>query len=526
MAQETVVNPGILPEQPVQMELVDDQTVTFRPQFGRAWTQRNTYADPRWRMRLKFRGLRSWERAQLLLAMNEARGGFATVRVTPYQVRRGTFPATEILTKSTYFADTSAFTANNDVSITAVDGMIRVQVTENVGSDAAYIGHPAVTITDYAPYVIRVAQLAPSNPDLYYGIYYDGFFQKTVNYTLGASGILSTAGNTAQGSTHLPVFVSFLNGGTLDGHKAGDHYMMPYASMTRCALVDAGQNLLLQSDQLSTTWTTLNGTVTANNATSPTGVASGNAMADRFTENTVNNAHYVSQTLTLPTEAGSYTFSVAVKYVSAQWMFIEMTGIVFSYLDVLNGTLGVSGGSGTKGQVSLANIGNGWYRLSVSALKAAGVTSSTLAIGTASANGTSSFTGTSRSILISRPTMTKGHHATQLVPTTTAAVDYTQAPSGKLNVMGLPASTANLLLSGDFIEINGELKQITATLSSAADGTGTLAFRPGMYKQPVHGDPVIIHNPMGRFALSDAIGYESLFGSYADLSLTLDEVAL
>lgn len=122
--------------------------------------------------------------------------------------------------------------------------------------------------------------------------------------------------------------------------------------------------------------------------------------------------------------------------------------------------------------------------------------------------------------------MTPGHHATQLVPTTTAAVSYTQAPSGKLNVMGLPASTANLLMSGDFIEINGELKQITATLSSAADGTGTLAFRPGMYKQPVHGDPVIIHNPMGRFALSDAIGYESLFGSYADLSLTLDEVAL
>jgi hypothetical protein len=302
--------------------------------------------------------------------------------------------------------------------------------------------------------------------------------------------------------------------------------MLPYASMTRCALVDAGQNLLLQSDLLSTTWTTLAGTVTANNATSPTGATSGNAMADRFSENTANSAHYVSQSLTLPSAAGSYTFSVAVKYVNAQWMFIEMTGIMFSYLDVLNGTLGVNGGSGTKGQFALANLGNGWYRLSVSGFKAAGVTSSTLAIGTASANGTSSFTGTSRSILISRPTLSNGHHATQLVPTTTAAVNSTVAPSGKINVMGLPASTANLLLSGDFVEINGELKQVTATLSSAADGTGTLSFRPGLYKQPAHGDPVIINNPMGRFQLSDAIGYESLFGSYADLTLTLDEVAL
>lgn len=524
MAQETVVNPGILPEQPVQMELVDDQTVTFRPQFGRAWTQRNTYADPRWRMRLKFRGLRSWERAQLLLAMNEARGGFATVRVTPYQVRRGTFPITEILTKSTYFADTSSFPTTNDASITAVDGMIRVQMTENDGTNASYLSNAAVAVTDYVPYVIRAAMIAPSNPDLYYGIYYDGFFQGAVNYTYQASGILATAGKTVQGSVHLPTFVSYQNGGTLDGHKAGDHYMLPYASMTRCALVDAGQNLLLQSDLLSTTWTTLAGSVTANNATSPSGVTSGNLMADQFIENTANSAHYVSQAVTLPTDLASYTLSVAVKYFSAQWMYIEMTSVGFVYVDLINGVLGVTGG--TKVQAAIANIGNGWYRVSVSGVKAAGVTSSTVALGTASANGTASFTGTSRRITISRPTMTKGHHATQLVPTTTAAVSYTQAPSGKLNVMGLPASTANLLLSGDFIEINGELKQITATLNSAADGTGTLAFRPGMYKQPVHGDPVIIHNPMGRFALSDAIGYESLFGSYADLSLTLDEVAL
>jgi len=151
MATETVINPGIYPEQPVQMELVDDQTVTFRPQFGRAWTQRNTYADPRWRMRLKFRALRQWERAQLLLAMNEARGGFATVRATPYQVRRGTFPAPEMLPVSTYFADASAVNVNADMTATAVDGMIRALVTENDGVNASYIGFTGFAITAYAP---------------------------------------------------------------------------------------------------------------------------------------------------------------------------------------------------------------------------------------------------------------------------------------------------------------------------------------------------------------------------------------
>lgn len=524
MAQETVINPGIYPEQPVQMELIDDQTVVFRPQFGRAWTQRNTYADPRWRVRARFRALRQWERAQLLLAMNEARGGFATVRMSPYQVRRGSFPTSELLTGSTYFANTSMFTSLSDVTLAAVDGMVHVRVTENDGTNAAAFSHSGVAITGFAPYVIRAAQLSPTNPGLIYGIYYDGFFAGPINYILPPTmGVLATAGKTANG-THVPTFVGY-NTGATDGHKDGDSYVLNYASMSRCALVDAGQNLLINSDQItSSPWAATGGSTTADVATSPTGINSGTSRADRFTENTGGGAHYAGQAITVPSAAGSYTLSVALKYDNAQWAFIELTSTAYTYVDLINGTLGNNGGGNQR--AAIEPLGNGWYRVSASGLKPAGTTSITAAIGTASSNGVNSFTGSSRRLTIFRPTASAGHHATQLASSGSSAVQFTQAPSGRLNVMGLPASTTGLLLPGDFIEINGELKQMTSVLSSAADGTGTLAFRPGMFKQPAHADPVIIHNPMGSFQLTDSIGYESLFGSYADLTLTLDEVVV
>ena len=93
-----------------------------------------------------------------------------------------------------------------------------------------------------------------------------------------------------------------------------------------------------------------------------------------------------------------------------------------------------------------------------------------------------------------------------------------------MNLKGLPASTNGLLLAGDFFEVNNELKQCTAPLNSDAAGLGFVQFRPSLHTPPADNAAVIISNPLGRFMISDGLGWDAMFGSYMEVNLTLDEV--
>jgi hypothetical protein len=80
------------------------------------------------------------------------------------------------------------------------------------------------------------------------------------------------------------------------------------------------------------------------------------------------------------------------------------------------------------------------------------------------------------------------------------------------------------LRSGDWFEINGELKQCTTSLDSDAAGLGYLQFTPGIATSPADNDPVIINCPMGRFMLGADPDITENFGAYTDVSLDLVEV--
>jgi hypothetical protein len=90
---------------------------------------------------------------------------------------------------------------------------------------------------------------------------------------------------------------------------------------------------------------------------------------------------------------------------------------------------------------------------------------------------------------------------------------------------GWPVSTSGLLLSGDWFEINGELKQLTAPVNSDGLGLAYLQFRPGLAASPADSDPVIVYQPFGRFIYPGGTReLENLFGIYGDCEMNLEEV--
>lgn len=72
-----------------------------------------------------------------------------------------------------------------------------------------------------------------------------------------------------------------------------------------------------------------------------------------------------------------------------------------------------------------------------------------------------------------------------------------------LVVDALPASTNGLLLPGDQVQICNELKIVTAPLNSDSSGNGYLQFAPALRSPPDDNVAVVVHNPMGKFLLSE-----------------------
>lgn len=95
---------------------------------------------------------------------------------------------------------------------------------------------------------------------------------------------------------------------------------------------------------------------------------------------------------------------------------------------------------------------------------------------------------------------------------------------GALNIDGLPTSTAGLARAGDWVEINGELKRLTADLNSDASGAGYIMFEPTLRTAPADNSPVVFRNPMGRFLIADdELGWSTRPGTLSDLTISLVE---
>jgi len=183
-------------------------------------------------------------------------------------------------------------------------------------------------------------------------------------------------------------------------------------------------NLILQSEDFSTTWAVTRSSVTTNAVVAPNGTLTG----DTLVANTDNNTHFIRQGNFTFTSGVTYTFSVFVK--AAGYSFVAVRG------DSTSGVLGaavyfsLTDGSVTQSASGVTTtstaVGNGWYRLSVTATATS--TESTgrptvylTNVGTGPSFGVSFVGNNSDGVYLWGAQLEAGAFPTSYIPTTVAA---------------------------------------------------------------------------------------------------------
>ena len=126
-------------------------------------------------------------------------------------------------------------------------------------------------------------------------------------------------------------------------------------------------NLLTYSEQLdNAAWVKNQVTLTANSVTAPDGTIT----ADKMIENAVNQAFYVTGSVTSMTTSTIYTGSVYAKAAERSVLQLTYQGAThgstyYANFNLSSGVVGSSGGSGVSSTIT--SVGGGWYRCSISA---------------------------------------------------------------------------------------------------------------------------------------------------------------
>ena len=201
-------------------------------------------------------------------------------------------------------------------TLSVVDRALRISPDGSNFALSPAAGTPA-SMTQYVPYVLRsMLTVGPKQ-------------HASVGPYLGQSGgALSATGYGAPGYRSAAL-VPYVTGagtafaGVLDsssGYMAGDYFECPWASLSRCALVDNGQNLLLRSDELdNAAWSSLNASVTANNAVAPDGSNNG----EDIVEDNASGDHARYQQLSVASSVVDYAFSVALKAGDRSFAYLD-----------------------------------------------------------------------------------------------------------------------------------------------------------------------------------------------------------
>lgn len=142
-------------------------------------------------------------------------------------------------------------------------------------------------------------------------------------------------------------------------------------------------NAVLRSEDLGTTWSTSNASVTANAAVAPDGATT----ADVVVETGGTASHGVTQSYTC-TSGATQAVSVFAKFAGGrQWLALQVSDAGFAnsaraWFDVRNGVVGASGvvGTGTYTAHYMTAVGDGWWRCTLIGRPAPAVTTAVAAV--------------------------------------------------------------------------------------------------------------------------------------------------
>ncbi len=174
-------------------------------------------------------------------------------------------------------------------------------------------------------------------------------------------------------------------------------------------------NLLLQSQTFdAANWSKSGSTVTANATTSPDGTVD----ADKLVEAATTGQHRTSQAVTV-TSGAAYTYSIYAKAAERTSIWVRIIGastFAGGIVDLTNGAI-----IGITGTCTATNVGNGWYRITVSGTSDS--TTATVYANLIDGAGANTYTGDGTSgLFIYGAQIEAGAFATSYIPTVASQV--------------------------------------------------------------------------------------------------------
>lgn len=485
------------------------------------------YGTRRWHLRMDFAVLsrKSGSLARFEALTSALRGRANRVWISPAQaaVKRGSFPAAEMFANNDFSAGTAGWGSDAQYSISGLDHGVRctrAQVT--LPSDPL---SQVVAKAAGIPYGIRFFLMAGKG----------GAPIQLVDFGVSAFGAPASQGMMEAAYTST---VGTPQVGLIDSNVsslAGNFFDAKWASFSRCAQVDNGINLLLNSDTPGTGsgWGLSGATAATGSASGP----DGNSDAWALTEIATTNQHIAGQTITVPSAAADYTTSFLLKAASRTWAYVQAfdgTNGIAQWFNLATGALGTSQVGTNFALISsqCVDYGNGWKRCILTYRKSSAATALESLFGAATADAVTTYLGVASSAALLSWRASFAQSSVPVQPIQTAATAQTGTPQSgfQLALKGLPLSTQGLLLEGDVVEclmpVNSQLLRTVSRLDSDASGLGTLIFENALKQFPVDGAGVIVQQPMGRFVLAGAtLGIEYTPGVFGQSSLEFVEAA-
>lgn len=257
----------------------------------------------------------------------------------------------------------------------------------------------------------------------------------------------------------------------------------------------ASTNLLTYSEQFnSAAWNKFNTTITSNSISAP----DGNTTADTLTASATASAKYIFQNYTA--SATTYTMSVYAKTGNVNWLGLCLDGnsavVQGAFFDLSAGVLGTVK-SGTT--ASMKNLGNGWYRCSITRTMPSAVSSALIEIHTADNQSPTAWTANGDEYLyiwgaqIEQSSSLSSYIQT-VASTVTRAADVVGNSSGtfvssNITENDYPAySASTVYATGTYVKyVSGDTHKIYQSLSgSTATFTVTIAS-PAVFTATAHG---------------------------------------
>jgi hypothetical protein len=295
---------------------------------------------------------------------------------------------------------------------------------------------PGGTITTGRPTIISSNLTSVGN----------GWYRAEISFTTGtaAGSTISEIGFQSNGTT-----AEFLAWGAqlVEGTAALDYLptttrlnipRIDYSTGSAALLVEPQRtNLALYSEQFDhPSWIKENVTITANTTESPSGIQN----ADTLIGNGINNSHYIYNSGYSVVSGNTYTISTYAKKNTNN--FIQLQGFtsafgvnVWANFDLNNGIVGSIGASTTA---KIEDVGNGWYRCSITgtAILTTGTVDILLLV--TSATSIRSETNTlSTSVNLWGFQSELGSYPTSYIPTTSATVTRNADSVSKTGISSL-----------------------------------------------------------------------------------------